>query len=186
MLIEFEAVLKQYNPEGLESLEAPLLQKERESLFHELGVNDSDLREIFSWRNGCAEDKVEYTPMFEFSMVLCKLEDIVKYKKENIFGVTEIDSLLLVFANQEEGFLFNYKKSEDYGRIHLYSVPLLSIDEPLPYYDSLTSMIKTHIEYYRLGILSYRQLNSYLEMDIDAGFDIYNKYNPISRFFDRI
>lgn len=184
--MEFEAILEQYNPKALESLEAPLLQKERESLFQQLGINDSDLREIFSWRNGCPEDKGGYTPMFELSMILCKLEDIVKYKNENIFGVAEIDSLLLVFANQEEGFLFNYKKSEDYGRIHLYSVPLLSIEEPLPYYDSLTSMIKTHKEYYKLGILSYRQPNSYLEMDIDAGFDIYNKYNPISRFFDRI
>ncbi|HOZ68422.1 MAG TPA: hypothetical protein PLB49_02365 [Chitinophagaceae bacterium] len=175
-------ILYYKNPKALEALEAPLPKDKINSLFSELGFFDEDLYALYSWKNGCAFGKL-VNPVFIFSTTILKLEEVVKYKKRYPDDELNFEDLLLIFANEEEGLLFNSSKGNDYGKIHLYSVPLLSIDKPVPYYDSLQSMLQTTITMYKENALELDVKTSFLDVDIEKSIEIYDRYNPKCRYY---
>jgi hypothetical protein len=91
----------------------------------------------------------------------------------------------MLFDNQEDGFLFNSNPGINYGKIHLSSVSLLSIEKPLPYFDSLLSMLKTTIEQYKNKGLIYDEEINFLNEDLEINIPIYKKFNPICSFYNR-
>jgi hypothetical protein len=184
LLAGLEHILYYKNPKALEALEASLPKNKIDSLFDELGFFDEDLYNLYSWKNGCAFGNLA-NPVFIFSTTILKLEEVVKYKKRFPDDELNFEDLLLIFANEEEGLLFNCCKGNDYGKIHLYSVPLLSIDNPVPYYDSLQSMLQTTITMYKENVLEPDVKTPFLNVDIEKSIEIYDRYNPNSRYYTR-
>jgi hypothetical protein len=167
----------------LEALEAPLPKSTRDSLFTELGFYDQDLYDLYSWKNGCDFGNLTNT-IFTFSTTLLKLETVVEYKNRFPGNYLNFETLSVIFANEEDGFLFNSEEGEDYGKIHLYSVPMLSIDEPSPYFDSLESMLQTTIVMYKEKALYYDSKSIFLEENVKLEIEIYKRYNPKCRYYD--
>jgi hypothetical protein len=184
ILKEFDTVLKQYNLTSYSKLQPPLSNEDRGAIFNSLEIIDNDIQSLYKWKNGVVDDTS--APILSFECSMLSLESLIGYNKEG-YLINEINTpgLLMLFDNQEDGFLFNTNAGEDYGRIHLYCVSLLSIQNPRPYFDSLSSMLLTTIEQYQRKGLLFDETNNILSRDIDISVEVYNKYNPISNHYGR-
>lgn len=183
LLRELESLLVTKNELGFNALKVPLPEKQRKSLIDSLDFFDQALYDLYSWRDGCSSGNLS-KPIFDFDTTLFALQDVVKYKSECPFGPFSSKKLLLIFASEEDGLLFNHQEGFEYGKIHLYSVPMLSIENPKPYYDSLLTMLQTTIAFYENDIFTYNVKTNFIEKDMDKGIDIYNRYNPLCRYYD--
>jgi hypothetical protein len=96
-----------------------------------------------------------------------------------------MNGLVNLFDNSEECLLFNKNFGENYGKLHLYSVPLLSIETPYPYYDSISTMFETTIQQYKKGGLVYDKEKKYLFSNTEVNIEIYKKLNPLSDFYNQ-
>ncbi|MDP4256544.1 MAG: hypothetical protein Q8938_21285, partial [Bacteroidota bacterium] len=79
--------------------------------------------------------------------------------------------------------LFNNSRDGDRGKLHIYSVSLLSIDEPYTYFDSINTMAETTIRAYKEGALSIDRRDGRLAVDTDRHRKIAAKMNPGSAFW---
>lgn len=183
LLLELEHTLYSKNLKGLEALESPQPKVNRDNLFRELGFFNQDLYDLYSWKNGCSFGNLS-NPIFTFSTTLLKLEEVVKFKNRYPDDELNFENLLLIFANEEEGLLFNTEEGQNYGRLHLYSVPMLSINEPVCYYDSLLSMLQTTIAMYKDNAFWYDYNSSFLNTNVDQSIEIYKMYNPKCKYYD--
>lgn len=184
LLEEFDETLKKYNNTNYERLQPPLPNKKIESLLKQIGIVDKDVYTLYNWKNGVASEHL-FANIFCFGCSLLSLENVLKYKTNNYLKNSNMDGLVILFDNQEECFLFNQNRGEDYGKLHLYSVPLLSIETPYSYFDSLASMLETTIDQYKNGGLVYDQGRGSLDENIEVNIEIYKKLNPLSAFYNR-
>ncbi len=122
--------------------------------------------------------------IFDFETTMLSLENVLKFTKNNNLEIDNPEGLVMLFDNEEDCLLFNTNAGKDYGKLHLYSVPLLSIENPLPYFDSLSTMFETTILQYKKKALVYDIEEKFLHSNNDIGIEIYQSLNPLSDFYN--
>ncbi len=183
---ELDVVLKKFNPINYNKLQVPIEQKTLKILLNNIFVNDEDIFNLFCWRNGIDESQSPVT-IFKSQSRMLPIQEIVQLYEEKLFeeftGMPNMIPLFLGFDT--DWFLYNNNAGANHGKIHLYSVPLLSIDNPAPYYDSMSSMLQTNIVCYEEKAIFLNGKTNEIEEDIDAIVEIYKRINPISNFYNR-
>jgi len=179
LLVELDAVIRQYNPEAYRNLLPPLPAEIVEKELGNIGIYDKNVRLLFHWKSGM---KDEGGPLFMEHGGLITFDSI---KESNDFN-QHYDPLLipLISDNGEDMLMFNTNAGAHYGKMYLFSVPLLLVKHPISYYDSLTTMVKTTIEAYRERAYQYDEDdNGCLSINLDKFSPIARKYNPNSAYW---
>jgi hypothetical protein len=183
LLEKFDAILREYNPVNYEKLQEPLSRAEIERYLNCAKIEDEDFRLLLTWKNG-----------FDFSHATCLDSRIFKsgalLSLEDITGMTKASKEIwassfipLITDGSGDFILFNNNKDAGYGKLHLYSVGLLFIEDPISCYDSIYSMVETTIAAYEQGIILYNEADDWLETDIGAYWDMAKKYNKSSEYW---
>ncbi len=182
-LIELEKCLLKYNKVNLDRLQPPLEHSILEDILAKNNCDDHNIRLLYQWRTGVPFDD-HTTQVFGFGCAPLNIHLVFEYQKK--FPISLPDHLLPIFAfGNDEVLLYNKSKGPDHGRIHLFSVSLLSIDPPLSYYDSLQSMLLTTIELYQKGGIVFDPNNDRLDLDSELIAKITIENNPNSSFYKR-
>ena len=183
LLEEFDNVLKEFNQFNYNQLQPPLADKEIERYLKSIDIEDEDVFSLYKWKNGIANGTGN-SMIFKFETTMLSLENVVKFKNSNNLEIENPNGFIMLFDNEEDCFLFNTNRGKDYGKLHLYSVPLLSIENPLPYFDSLSTMFETTILQYKKKALVYNIEEKFLDSNNDIGIEIYQSLNPLSDFYN--
>lgn len=183
LLAEFDKTLKQFSPNMYSRLQPPLPNSDIQRLLKSVGIEDEDVYSLYQWKNGVSNES-ERSMIFDFECTMLNLEKVEQLKKNYKLDSNEMEGLVILFDNEEDCLLFNTNRGEDYGKLHLYSVPLLSIESPLPYFDSLSSMLKTTTEQYKQGGLVYDEGSNFLLSHSEINIKIYETFNPKSDFYN--
>lgn len=178
LLIEFDNILKQYNPVEYKKLLDPLSPNEVEIRLVQLGIEDIDFRSFYNWKNG--ERKDTFCEMMEYGGPL-SLTTIKETISESYYPYNR--SLIPFISEGEEMLLFNIQKGRNYGKIYLFSPPQLYIDFPISYYDSIFSMIKTTIIAYQKKIYKYDFIKNRFQCNYYELHEQIKKMNPNSVFW---
>jgi len=182
ILENFDKTLRTYNPNNYSILQPPLPNQEIDRLLDELRLNHPDIKELFKWKNGAATSNglSKKDDIFGFG-ILFPLESILDwtrhYPRDNPRHITIIGDW------NGDALLFNNEEGEDYGKIHLFSVSLLSIDDPYSYYDSPYSMLETTIRAYETGIFEYIDEEARLKRDKKRFRLLAKSLNPGSSYW---
>lgn len=180
LLSELDRILLEKNPVNYHRLLPPLPEDQIDSLLKKIDITDDNFKALYEWKNG-SDEGPESAQIFPFQCGLTPLQEVVKtYERKYL----DIDERMVIFLDTgDEFFLFNKEAGEDYGRIHLYSVPMLSIEPPFAYFDSLTAMLECTLEQYEKGALYYDAEHNFLDSDMSVSVPIYHKWNPVSNFY---
>lgn len=179
LIIKFEETLKKYNPRNYEKLQPPLPDGQINYYLDKLHLNYPEMKLLFGWKNGVNLSKGIYKSDMIFDMgTLLSLEDMVLSSEEFPHENPHLIPLARDIAG--DGLLINNEAGKDYGRIYLYSVALLSIDDPSSCYDSIFSLLKTTIGAYETEALKYDYEEDYLDMDTTKFWEIAKELNPQS------
>ena len=180
LLVELDAVLKQYNTPEYKKLQPPLPDSDIDKFLQEIGIHDENIKALFQWKNGEKEDS--YCQMMNYGGMQ-SLEIIKEWRMID----RPFDQFLIeiITDNGEESLLFNNKKGPYYGMIYIYSIGLLYIEHPISYFDSLTSMIKTTIEAYKTKAFKYDKEDNWLDIDFKKYSVIAKKYNKKSAYWKK-
>ena len=189
ILVEFDRCLSRYCAAMHQRLGRPLDSSVVANLLNKENINDDLLTEYYGWRNGIAYDLTKPTNAFQFCSfgVMPTLEfaydTFVSYTED---GDWERAFFPIVASYGGEFLLFNHdRKDEEYGKIFLYSIPLLSISPPISYFDSLSAMLESFIQCYEKKAFEYDSDNFSFSVDIDKYFDIVSTLNPNSQYWHR-
>jgi hypothetical protein len=183
LLKKFDRTLRKCNPKNYAKLQPPLPGREIDHFLDQLHLTHPDFKSLFEWKNGTdlSRGLSKHDAHTDFG-VMYPLERIVKLAESAPHKNPHLMKLFGDFSG--DGLLFNNdKESEDYGKIFLYSVGSLSIDDPFSYYDSLDSMVKTLIKAYETGMLHYDDVDDYLECDNEKYWKLAKKLNPRSNYW---
>jgi hypothetical protein len=173
-LSAFAEILLEKNPDSFVLYQPALTTKEVELSFNEMNVTDTNLLALYNWRNGIQQfESLNKEKIFEFGNLISL--DIVKDMYSRIDDFYDFDSkeLIPIIGNSAGDVLFfNNNRGKDYGKIHLYCVSLLYIENPVSIFDSLDLMIEMHIYLYKEGLMFYDK----------TGFGIlYDQYLDVGR-----
>jgi hypothetical protein len=183
-LNNFTNVLQKYNPVNYDHLQLPLPDKMIAEYLNTIGVKDEYVFTLYKWKNGVPDDFYN-SMIFEFECTMLSLQEVKKCIEVYKVPSPSQEGLIPLFScGNDEYLLFNNNAGADYGKIHLFSVSLLSIDPAYAYYDSLQSMFETTIHLYETGGLSYDDKTNFLGNNIDISVNIYKRLNPISNFYE--
>ncbi len=178
LLHDFEEILKKYNKVSYNKLQPALAEADIRILLQKVGIDDENVYTLYKWRNGVETSNLSDSMIFQFACSMLSLDEVNYYYKNNLPEHDE-DGLVTLFESPYgEVFLFNTNKGGDYGKIHLYSVSLLLIENPRTYYDSLSTMIETTINLYLKSGLIYDEKENFLDEDTAINIEIYEQYNP--------
>jgi hypothetical protein len=182
LISSLDNILKEKNLRNYEKLLPPLQDREVNELLTELNVKDDDFRTLYQWKNGFDPDGkvIGACQIFKLDIMLplnWVLKKVLINKTDPIW-----DDSFIPFITDSTGqfFLFNNSPGNNYGKIHLYSVSLFFIEEPISYYDSIGSMIETTIEAYSTGALKYDPDEDWLDEDIEKFYKIAKTINKNS------
>ncbi|MBG9377712.1 hypothetical protein I5907_15830 [Panacibacter sp. DH6] len=180
LLEELDGTLKNYNMQDYEKLQSPLPDKEIDEYLRELKINDENLKALFRWKNG--EKENSYCQMMEYGGL-----QSLKSIKESQSSFKLYDPLLIeiITDNGEESILFNNKPGTHYGKLYMYSVPQLYIEQPISYFDSLEAMVKTIIEGYKEKAFKRKTQKKRLHIDYDKFAAIAKKINKKSAYWKK-
>lgn len=183
LLEKFDEVLKLYNPTNYKKLQPPLSEDKIVYYLTELGISDKNLWSLFKWKNGfnCQRGENRHNQIFNFGGLL-SLNYIFESEKLDM-GTWEKGFIPLISSGDGDYIIFNNEKGKNYGKLHLYSVSLLSIDDPVICYDSLHALIETTTEAYEKRALTYDPTHDWLDRDGRAFREIALKYNRSSDFW---
>ncbi len=180
---KFDSTLRKFNFVNYRKLQNPLPEREIDNYLKTLEVVDENLKLFFLWKNGFDFSRgiSKSDQLFEFGIFL-SLEDIIRGKNLNIgpWG-TNFFPIAMEFGG--DALLFNNEKGPNYGKIHLFSVSLLFIEEPISYYDSLCSMLETITEDYEQGAYIYNEAKMWIDIDFEKDNYISSNHNPQSDFW---
>jgi hypothetical protein len=188
LLEELDQILQEHNQDNYKKLKVSLPDTEINYYLKKLGINDQNFELFFEWRNGNDINEIsnQHCQIFDFGSII-SLESIVKLTITNTKKELNSwkSSFTPVIANGEGDFLLynNDEKQDDYGKLHLFSASLLFIEEPISYYDSLETLIKTTIEAYKQSIFRYDPKRKWLNMDLDRYFEIAKVINNKSKYW---
>jgi hypothetical protein len=178
LLDELDIILKKYNTVEYEKLQPPLSDKEIDSYFEELGINDENLKALYQWKNGEKEDS--YCQM----MMYGGLQSLQEIKRCSLLDNPYDASLVEIISdNGEERLLFNKKHGRHYGKLYMYSVHDLYIDFPISFFDSLDAMLRTTIEAYQVEAYRYDNARKWLNIDFDKFEIIAKEFNKNSAYW---
>jgi hypothetical protein len=185
LLEEFDAVLRKYNLPNYSKLYPPLPEDEIIDCLNQLKLKDNDFRSLYRWKNGFDPDGkvIGACQIFIYHAPL-SLDSIIR--KVNSAKKTSIwkDAFIPLIADTTGDYLlFNNQEGNDYGKIHLYSVSLFFIDEPISYYDSLGAMIETTIQSYINSAFKYNAAKQRLEVDAHKHHEIAKEINVNSKIW---
>jgi hypothetical protein len=182
LLQRFDSTLQKYNPKNYKKLQPPLPKQVTEGLFNKLHIDDPGMKAMYEWKNGVniSEGLGNGDMIFDFG-VLFPLESVLKYAED--YPQQNPQLINFVGDSTGDGLLFNIERGPDYGKIYVYSVSLLSIDDPYGYYDSIYSMIETTIRSYQTGALKYDDINGFLDKEDDNFVELATKLNPQSNWW---
>jgi hypothetical protein len=182
-IIEFDLCLKKHNEQNYLNLYAPLSEKEVSNFMSLIGLENMEFKSLYLWKDGFDfnNDQDKTCQIFGSGTFLSL--DVIK-KNINIARDLWGNSFIpLISDNSGDFLLLNNKTGKNYGKLHLFSPSLLFADDPISYYDSIESMIKTTICCYEQGILSFDPGKEWLKFDIRKHFEIAPKFNPKSKYW---
>ena len=187
ILNEFDEVLRTFNESNYQRLLPPLIPKEIESFLDLLGVSDKDFNSLYLWKNGIdiTEDDsmLNKATFLEFGKII-SLKDVVDFVNINKNEISWPNTFVPIVTNSDGEFiLFNNEKGQKYGKLYLYSAALLFVDEPVEYYDSLSSMLITTCEAYKSGALKYDKNENWLNVDSKEYRKIASRINIASEYW---
>ncbi len=186
LLQVFDVTLQKYNPINYAALKPPLPKKEVEVYMESWGVKDKNLKDLLCWKNGFDFRGRIQNCIFEWGALLSveKMNHYIKdYDTEPEVTVDGKRIFICITENGSGDALLYSLQKEKYGKIHLFSVALLYIQEPISYYDSLSSMIATEIEAYEKGAYKWNSENGWLDIDTTKFFSIAKALNPQSDYW---
>jgi len=188
LISNLDSVLKEKNLSNYEKLSPPLQESEINDLLNRLNVNSNDFKMLYEWKNGFDPDEkvIGACQIFNLDTML-PLNWILKKVRINETNPIWDDSFIPLITDSTGQFLlFNNRVGNNYGKIHLYSVSLFFIEEPISYYDSIASMIETTIEAYNAGALKYDSDEEWLDEDTMKFNQIARKINDNSNYWSQI
>jgi hypothetical protein len=164
LMLEFDDVLKKYNPENYNKLQPPLKKNQITESLKSINLADTNFGALFEWKNGInisnginIRDQI-----FDFG-ILYPLESVIN---SAINHPRQNPNLIPLIGDATGDFLlFNKQPGPEYGKIFVESVSLLSIDDPYSYFDSVHTMIQTTILAYEKGVLRYNKKDGRLDND---------------------
>lgn len=179
-LKEFDEVLRRYNRANYDRLEAPLPVERLNQAMVELRVDNDEFRQLFLWKNGNdprTEGEIcelhDYGTFLSISYIL-----LINQRKHKWPG----DFIHIGMDNDGQALLFNNWPGEDYGKVHLYSVPESFIEEPASIFDSIGTMLHTYAEAYKQGFFIYDEEDNFI--DIEEGYEeLGESMNPRSEYW---
>lgn len=181
--------LKEYCSSLYQRLLNPLEKEKINKLLQQIGVDDSDLEELYLWKNGILNDGSLPTHSFDYTSfgVIPPLEYAVMiYQMESENDLWSKSLIPIVSSYAGDFLLFESdKNSKTYGMIYLYSPTLGYVYDLVTYFDSLESMISTTVESFRAGAFTYN--NKEMVFDVsnqDMQFSIAAELNPRSEYWD--
>ena len=181
---ELDRLLRIHNPVNYNRLQSPLLDRQIESYLQELGINDQDVFELYRWKNGVFPAMENRAMLFESRVSLLSLESVLSCKDMYDDQFDE-DHIMLFASPFDTGFLFNKGLEKNYGKLHLYSVPLLSIENPYSYYDSILTMLESNIQAYEAGFFQYNKDDDILNYKFGDILNILKSLNNESEYWDQ-
>ena len=183
LLEKFDVTLRKYNLDNYKKLQPPLPENEIDNYLNELGVKNENFKLLFRWTNGfdCSQGEKTRSKIFDRGALL-SLEYITELTNDDI-DIWKKTFVPLVSTGDGDYLLFNNKKGKDYGKLHLYSVAALFIDNPVSFYDSIYAMIETTIKAYEKKILVYDANENWLDENFEEFHKLGKKYNKLSDFW---
>jgi hypothetical protein len=182
LLREFDAVLRKYNPSNYAKLQDPLPDEQIEEFMKANGITEEAFRMLYQWKNGINYLKSPRCFITDEGAFI-SIESIARFIKQPAEDSSWKSSFIpLMMDNDGAALLFNNEKGEDYGRIHLFSVAALHIDEPISIYDSIETMVQTYVDAYKQGDFVYSA--EYGDLDIeDEYYKIGGALNKQSKYW---
>jgi hypothetical protein len=180
LLVQFDGVLREYNPIEYQKLNEPLPKRNIAEGFEQFNLSSSDLVSFYEWKNGINED------------IFCEIVDLGgPLSMDSVMNVRRNyshpydEAFIPIISNGEDFLLYNTKPGGRQGMIYLYSAAMLYIDRPISYYDSLESMIIATIAAYKNGIYKYNFEERHLDFDFKKLRDLKVSNNPNSMFWKK-
>lgn len=183
LLKKFDSVVKKHNPVNYEKLQKPLYENTISDYLKGLDINDETFRLLFKWKNGFdfTHGDDPRNQIFDFGALL-SLERILKLEKLGL-DIWKKTFVPIISSGDGDYILFNNKRGENYGKLHLYSAALLFIENPISYYDSIYTMIETTIEAYEKKILVYDPKNNWLNDNVKDFHTLAKRINKRSDYW---
>jgi hypothetical protein len=176
--------LKSRNPKNYDLLNNPLSENLIQEYLFKLGLNGSPVEALYKWKNGVNID-LNRSMIFDFQMTMLSLEDAYEYNKVLVVSPLCKEGFVFLFTNGEDSFLFNNNIGDNYGKIHLDMNVSITLENNLPYYDSLEIMIKTTNTLYERNAFSFDEKANFLDSDTQLTVEIYTKLNPVCDFYSK-
>src|SRR6266498_4574581 len=183
LLKEFDLILTKYNTINYRKLKDSLPNDEVLSYLNKLKVIDSNFKSLYNWKNGndVNDIAVMRCQIFNFgSMISLNSISFFMNTSELYWGPFFIP---LVANGDGDYLLYNNENESDHGKLHLFSPSLLFIEEPITYYDSISSLLETTIEAYKQSALIYDSKEDWLDIDIDKYYEIAKQINIKSKYW---
>lgn len=179
LINRLDALLKQHNPVNYNRLQPPLPDEEIKSYLEKIGIDDDNVFALYKWKNGVDGRRAM---LFDSKVALLSLGDVLKYQE--MFADDLDENLITLFCSPfDTRLLFNRKAGKNYGKLYIYSVPLLSIDDPYSYFDSIEKMIETNIKSYEAGGFEYNSKDDILISNLKIHHPIIKSLNVNSNFW---
>ncbi len=183
LLKEFDLILTKYNTINYRKLKDSLPNDEVLSYLNKLKVIDSNFKSLYNWKNGndVNDIAVMRCQIFNFGSMI-SLNSISFF-----MNTSELywDPFFIPLVANGDGdyLLYNNENESDHGKLHLFSPSLLFIEEPITYYDSISSLLETTIEAYKQSALIYDSKEDWLDIDIDKYYEIAKQINIKSKYW---
>ena len=183
-LYQFDEFLKLNCPYVYEYYDAPLSADLIKESLTEPEISGSEFFSMYSWRNGIAVEKLDYSE--DLTILpwgnLLSLKDALDIDFDNKQNDYWKPSLKPFFANFEgEHYLVETDKlSECYGVIYFYSPNMTFAVDPVPYFDNLELMLITIMKFFEEKAQWYDYEKKSLEFDFDKLDRIKEELNPIA------
>jgi hypothetical protein len=183
---KFEETLIKYNLPNLERLNPPLPEEVSQEILQQLEIYDEDFKSIYLWRDGYNfyEKSSNLCQIFTFGTFI-PLRDIVEEVSSNRVNSRWDDEHLIPVITDSTGqyLLFNNRVGSDFGKVFLYSASILQAIDPISYFDSILSLLKTSITAYEQGVFKYDASEDWLEIDFMKFRMLAKNLNPNSDYW---
>ena len=186
ILKEFELILSIYNVPVLNLLRPGVGAYHFQELIKELDISlDSDVFELFSWRNGTEElrDKAIGELTLFNNGIFHSLEECISQYRYNAIDNNYWDKQYFPLFSSGGGdyLLINTGDNQLTGTIFIISPSILFTNQPTSIYDSLECLFKSLLRCYQMKAYHFEE--GFLEENIDDVYEICASYNPRSEFW---
>lgn len=177
LINKFDFTLRKYNPVNYKKLQVSLTNREIDLYLNKLQIENGYFKNLFEWKNGFDLKKSLHSPLeiFDFGALL-PLETILNFEVNNSWNLKLVP---LISSGDGDYILYN----KENGQLHLFSAALLLIDEPISYYDSIYTMIKSTIKAYEIKVFNFNKKNNWLDVNFGEFHKIASELNPKSQYW---